>query len=284
MKGKFLIKGGKGKVGVGEQKIKEEDIVIIYKDILPEINKMEFFLNDQITFLDTDIISNKSVLEYNRVTFTQMVNDDLSGVSIYNTGYLLVKNTKGKFFLRIKKREDIRFDPRGTLIKLFRPQGGNLDFFTSIAFYCLVNEAPTYVDGDNVFYKVYPENTETLSYDFGATTYDFSIIRESMPSSSDVKLIDVAPSLEVTANEIKAEVKSGILYLTIKNAKASTKLTSFLICELPTNYIPSRSFNLNFINASGDSFLGEIDVNGKITVTVNNETEEGVYLQASIPI
>ncbi len=289
MKSRFLIRGGKGKIGVGERQISKEDIIITYENNFKEL----FQINNKLREVSFKTSLNTSIMNYHHLPFIQMDDDIFSRASLFfnPNSYALARNTKDEFFFGIdRNKPNSRFDPRGTVIKLDKALYNDPYNPRAVTFYCSSNEVPAYVKNSLVFYKIYPENSGVLSYDFSRHfSYNFSIIRESIPqvqnTSLDVKLIDVPVNTNVTANEIKAEVRASILYLTIKNAKTSLDgSTSFLVCQLPSSYRPSKDFNLNFVNTLGDGFLGSIDTNGGITVKVNGKTEEGVFLQTAIPI
>lgn len=285
-RGSFLVKGGKGKVGFGERQITPNEIVSLGLDNSNEI----FVINKQLQGLS---LFNKRIysnLIYDRVPVLVVKKENFSNSTYFNPNpYLILKNEKNEFFFGVdSSKPNSRFNPSGTLIKLETGASGRT---TSIipTFYCPADERAVYKDSKVTFYKLYPFSPNTTNFNFSnALMYSFTSVREDFSKNNgtlDLALIDVSPKAPITANEIKAEVKNDILYVTVKNAKTSDlSAKSFLICQLPIGYRPSREINVSLFNQLGEVFMGTLSTNGALTVIVNGKTKEGLYLHTSIPV
>ncbi len=289
-RGSFLIKGGKGKIGVGARQITPDEIIPMYKDYTEELYEIKHEI-DEIGIVSN---SNAAKLYYDRVPVLVVDKEEFSNATYFNPNpYIILKNANDEFFFGVdSSKPNSRFDPRGTVIKL---DIGRLNLlFSRIppTFYCLADDLPVYTSSRVTFYKIFPTSPNFINYNYSASLfYDFTIVREGIPKinadSSDLKLVDVTTSKSFIADEIKAEVKNEILFLTVKNAKTSTlgtELVDNLICKLPFNYRPSRSVNVSFINALGETFMGTLDKDGSVSINFKGRIEEGVYLHTSIPV
>ncbi|CAL2093348.1 hypothetical protein [Tenacibaculum sp. 190524A05c] len=285
-RGSFLIKGGKGKIGFGERQITPGDVVTLNEDNSEEL----FLVNRKLDGLA--LIANNSyrTLIYDRVPVLVVSNPDFSNPSYFNPNpYLILKNDKNEFFFGVdSSKPNSRFNPVGSMIKIDVNSTGRL---TNIipTFFCPGDSGAVYKDSKVTFYKIYPTSPNTTSFNFSnGLTYSFTVTREDTPVNNgafNLALIDVPTRAAVTADEVKAEVKNGVLYLTVKNAITSdTDAISFVICQVPASYVPSRAINVSLFNQLGESFFGTLDINGALTVIVNGKTQNGLYLHASVPV
>lgn len=190
-KRRFLIKGGKGKIGVGERQIHPQEIIPIYED-----NSLLFAgISRRLQGVEFLGRRNRSVLHYDRVPFIQMKNDTFSNSALFfnPNPYAIVKNTKDEFFFGIDRiKPNSRFNPQGTVIKLdinlyndpFNP--------VPVSFYCLADEKITFQDNKRVFYKLYPSNSGVLSFNFrNSGFYNFSIIREGVSIKDNTSTVEL---------------------------------------------------------------------------------------------
>ncbi|WP_028888356.1 hypothetical protein [Tenacibaculum ovolyticum] len=184
-KRRFLIKGGKGKIGVGERQVRLEEIIPIYEDNSLLFAEMNIRLRG-MEFLGS---SNRSIINYNNVPLIQMKNDDFSNsVLFFNPNpYAIVKNTKNEFFFGIdKSKPNTRFNPQGTVIKLDANLYDNPYNPVPVSFYCLANEKITFQDNKRIFYKLNPSSTAVASFNFrNGSFYGFSIVREDINLKDD---------------------------------------------------------------------------------------------------
>ncbi|CAL2093601.1 hypothetical protein T190611E02C_50183 [Tenacibaculum sp. 190524A05c] len=285
-RGSFLVKGGKGKIGLGERQITPDEIVNLGLDNSDEVSVLKKQLEGISLF--NRLVYN--ILLYDRVPILVVKEENFSNSTYFNPNpYIILKNEKNEFFFGVdSSKPNSRFNPSGTLIKI---ETGSFGRTTSIipTFYCPADERAVYKDSRVTFYKLYPSSPNTINFNFSnALTYGFTAVREDFSKNNDsfdLALIDVPTRANVTADEVKAEVKNGVLYLTVKNALTSdTNTTSFVVCQVPPSYVPSRAINVSLFNQLGESFFGTLDTNGALTVIVNGKTQNGLYLHTSIPV
>lgn len=289
MRGKFLIKGGKGKIGVGERQVSEEDIVTIYEDHSLELIN----LDSKLTEASSSTNINTLFLHYAGAHVFTVDNNDFSNSRYFGSGspYVIIKNSQKEFFLGVNKNNihTSRLDPRGIMLELRIELYDGLSQSNLIGFYCLANEKPIYNEGRILFYKIYPTSSVPNTFDFSESIrYSFSVVRENIPqleNTINLPLIDISPNANVIVNEIKAEVRAGILYLTIKDVKSSIEgIFNFIICELPEGYRPKRNINVLFSAMEEGTSLGEVRTDGSVSISTILENNIGQYLQISLPL
>lgn len=174
-KRRFLIKGGKGIIGIGGRQIEQNDILPIYED------SSEKFLKLQSSYYNLEGKTNaiRQFVTYSTFIYTDQLKDDFSGANLYfnPNAYLVSKNTKGEYFFGIdRSKRNSRLDPKG----IFGQIMNNDEFQNSRgSFYCDKNENPTFEQGSIIFYKI----TTNLSL-FNFKSYFFSVTRESVKDVS----------------------------------------------------------------------------------------------------
>lgn len=286
-KGRFIIKGGKGKIGNGERQIAPQDIVLLYQDRSEDINK----INTIVSGLDFTTKFNKNILNYHRIPVLTANNDNFSNPGLYfnPSPYVIIINSKKEFFFGVDKtKPKSRFNPRGTFIKLDKNLYNNKYNPIAVEFYCSADEEAVYKNGGISFYKLHPNHNAIANLNFTERNYNFSFYREELIESKDknvnLPLRDLPLNGGTIATEAKAEVKESVLYVTIKAAKRTDSNTSgFSICILPVGYRPKRNFNVQFVSISGETFFGAIGTDGNIAVNNNKKANE-MYLQVAIPL
>ena len=211
-KRRFLIKGGKGKIGVGERQVRSEEIIPIYED-----NSL-LFAETNIRLRAAEFLgsSNRSIINYDSVPLIQMKNDDFSNsVGFFNPNpYAIVKNTKDEFFFGIdKSKPNARFNPQGTVIKLDANLYNNPYNPVPVSFYCLANEKITFQDNKRIFYKLNPSSTAVASFNFRTGSfYNFSIIREDVNLKEDTVTSEFKKvKVSLTAAQIIAGVPISLI-------------------------------------------------------------------------
>ncbi|WP_062054396.1 hypothetical protein [Aquimarina longa] len=170
-KRRFLIKRGKGTIGIGARQIVKNEIIPIYE------NHSESLLNIQSNYynLEQKTSAIRQFTTYSTFIYTDQLPDDFSGANLYfnpNT-YLVSKNTKGEYFFGIdRSKRNSRLDPKG----IFGQIMDNDEFQNSKGnFYCDKNENPTFEQGSIIFYKI----TANLSLS-NFKSYFFSVTREGI--------------------------------------------------------------------------------------------------------
>lgn len=286
-KGRFLIKGGKGRIGLGERQVAPDDIIVLYQDDSQE----KLTINRKLT--QTEFVSrfNKSIITYGDIPVIQANNDDFSNPGIYfnPNPYIIIINSKKEFYFGVDKtKPNSRFNPRGTYIKLDKTLYNNPFNPIPVAFYCEAHEEAVFTKGSISFYKLHLTNNRIANVAFTEGFYNFSFYREEQIQQEEkninLPLRDVPLNNGVTVSEAKAEVKESVLYLTIKGARSTNEnVSGFSICTLPIGYRPKRNFNVQFFSNSGETFYGGIETNGNVTVNNNQKTNEQ-YLQIAIPV
>ncbi len=171
-KRRFLVRGGKGRIGIGGQQLTENDIIPIYEDNSEKIYEIQ---NNYFN-LQQQADDAKRFALYNSFVYTDQLPDDFSGTSTFfnPNQYLLSKNSKGEFFFGIdRNKPDARLDIKGVFAQVIGTDRYRRSYGR---FYCLKGEEPAFENGSIVFYKIEGQNLflENLK------RYNFSIAREDV--------------------------------------------------------------------------------------------------------